>query len=54
MKEVLRQKMLKKRSDIPKSNILEKSNQIKKRLFKIKEFNQAGAILFYISYDNEV
>ena len=54
MKEVLRQKMLKKRSNVTKSKILEKSNQIKKRLFKIKEFNQASAILFYISYDNEV
>jgi len=54
MKEVLRQKMLKKRSDVSKSKILEKSNQIKKRLFKMKEFNQARAILFYVSYDNEV
>lgn len=54
MKEVLRKKMLKKRSDIPKSKVLEKSNQIKNRLFKIKEFNQASAILFYISYENEV
>ena len=54
MKKVLRQKMLKKRSDVPKSEILEKSNQIKKRLFEMKEFNQVHTILFYISYDNEV
>jgi len=54
MKKVLRQRMLKKRSDVPKSEILEKSNQIKKRLFEMKEFNQARTILFYISYDNEV
>ena len=54
MKKTLRQKMLKKRSDVNKSEILEKSNQIKKRLFKTKELNQAHTILFYISYDNEV
>jgi 5-formyltetrahydrofolate cyclo-ligase len=33
---------------------LEKSNQIKKRFFETKNFNQSLAILFYISYDNEV
>jgi len=54
MKEALRQKMLNRRRNSPKSTILKKSHKIKKRLFKLKEFNQAHTVLFYISYNNEV
>ena len=33
---------------------MNKSNQIKERLFILKEFKQSHVVLFYISYDNEV
>ncbi len=46
--------MLDRRKNFPKSYILKKSDQIKKRLFEMKEFIQAQTILFYISYNNEV
>lgn len=54
MKEELRKKIMKMRKNLSKFEVLEKSNQIKKNLFDIKELKQARTILFYISYDNEV
>ena len=42
------------RNNLSKSELLEKSNLIKKRLFEMDDFKQASTILFYISYDNEV
>jgi 5-formyltetrahydrofolate cyclo-ligase len=54
MKKELRKKIMKMRKNLSKFEVLEKSNQIKKNLFDIKEFKQARTILFYVSYDNEV
>ena len=54
MKETLRRTLQKKRKTITKSELLEKSISIQKRLFSLPEFNQAKTILFYVSYDNEV
>jgi 5-formyltetrahydrofolate cyclo-ligase len=54
MKEELRKEGMKIRKDLPETELLEKSKQIKKRLYKMKEFQQATTILFYVSYDNEV
>lgn len=53
-KDKLRKKIMKIRNDLPKSDLLRKSNQIKKRLFALNEFKKASTILFYVSYDNEV
>lgn len=54
MKEELRKEGMKIRNDLPESELFEKSRQIKNRLYKMKEFQQASTILFYVSYDNEV
>jgi len=54
MKEKLRKKIMDTRKSLPDSDVLEKSKQIKKRLYKMKEFQQASMILFYVSYNNEV
>jgi len=54
MKEGLRKEGKKIRENLPKSELLEKSDRIKKRLYKMKEFRKAPTILFYVSYDNEV
>ena len=54
MKEKLRRKIKEKRNSLSKSEILEKSNRIKKRLFEQAEFRKAQNILFYVSYGSEV
>ena len=54
MKDKIRKELIEKRKNIPKNEVLEKSNRIKNRLFEMHEFKQASAILFYVSYDNEV
>ena len=54
MKEVIRKDILKIRMNMPKSEVIEKSEKIKNRLFEISKYRNAQTILFYISYDNEV
>jgi 5-formyltetrahydrofolate cyclo-ligase len=54
MKEEIRKKLIEKRKNLSEKEVFEKSKQIKKRLFKMSEFQDANTILFYISYDNEV
>lgn len=54
MKEDLRKEGIRIRKNLPESELLEKSRRIKNRLYKMKEFQQASTILFYVSYDNEV
>jgi len=54
MKEVIRREIKEKRNSLSKSEILEKSNRIKKRLFEQDEFRKAQTILFYVSYGSEV
>ena len=54
MKDKLRKDLIQIRKNMPKKEVLEKSKQIKKRLFEMDEFKQASSILFYVSYGNEV
>jgi len=54
MKDKIRKELKATRMKLSRSEVLEKSDQIKKRLFEINEFKQASTILFYVSYDNEV
>jgi len=54
MKGKLRKELMEIKRNLSKIEVLNKSNQIKERLFSLKEFKQAHAVLFYISYDNEV
>ena len=54
MKEDIRKRLIEKRKKLSEKELLEKSKQIKKRLFEMSEFQKASNILFYVSYDNEV
>jgi 5-formyltetrahydrofolate cyclo-ligase len=54
MKEKIREELIKKRKNLSKNEVLEKSKLILNQLIKMDEFKQASTILFYISYDNEV
>jgi 5-formyltetrahydrofolate cyclo-ligase len=54
MKKDIRSTILKKRSSMPLSEVLEKSKLIKEQVFHMEEFKEAKTILFYVSYDNEV
>ena len=54
MKEDIRKRLIEKRKKLSEKELLEKSKQIKKRLFEMSEFQKASNILFYVSYDNAV
>jgi len=54
MKDCLRRRIIEKRKELSDSELREKSNKIKEIIFKMKEFKDAKAILFYVSYRNEV
>jgi len=54
MKDKVRRELIVLRKNLSKDEVFEKSNKIKNRLFKMKEFKEASSILFYVSYDNEV
>jgi len=45
---------LKVRNSLSKSELMGKSDRIKKRLFEMYEMKKSSTILYYISYDNEV
>lgn len=54
MKGNLRKTIIKKRNDMSKSELIEKSNKIKKNIFEMEEYRKAKTILFYVSYGSEV
>jgi 5-formyltetrahydrofolate cyclo-ligase len=54
MKTEILSRILKKRRCLTAAEIMEKSKQIKRRLFELKEYEEAKTILFYVSYGNEV
>ena len=54
MKKEIRSRILKQRSNMLFSEVLEKSERIKEQVFHMDEFKDAKVILFYVSYDNEV
>ena len=54
MKDRLRKDILKKRKSLSKSEVIEKSAKIKKRIFEMDKFRDSQTVLFYVSYDNEV
>jgi 5-formyltetrahydrofolate cyclo-ligase len=53
-KNEIRRLLINKRLNLSKDEVLTKSIQIKKRLFKIDEFKKTKKILFYLSYNSEV
>ena len=53
-KDQQRESLLNKRAQLTKREIADKSKTIKERLFKLKDFNLAEKIMFYLSFRNEV
>jgi len=54
MKAELREKMLIKRSQLSREEVLEKSKIITEKVFSLDDYKSAEVILCYISFDNEV
>lgn len=54
MKEEIRKDILKIRKNMLKSEVIDKSNKIKTKLFELSNYKTAHTILFYVSYNNEV
>ena len=54
MKNQVRRELIKLRNSLTEKEVFEKSNEIKKKLFGLTEFEEALNILFYVSYGNEV
>jgi len=54
MKHKVREKLLEKRNNLSRNEVLGKSNKIKDRLFSLREFWDAKTVMFYVSKENEV
>lgn len=54
MKGIVRKKMIEKRKEMPREEVIAKSRVIKEKVKKMKEFRSARNVMFYVSYNNEV
>jgi 5-formyltetrahydrofolate cyclo-ligase len=54
MKHIIRRKILSERNSRPERELLEKSERIKDNFFRLKEFREAGTVMFYVSKSREV
>ncbi|MBI2542481.1 5-formyltetrahydrofolate cyclo-ligase [Candidatus Woesearchaeota archaeon] len=54
MKIPLKESMLEKRGSLDKNQILEKSEQIKKRLLGLEQYKNSKTIMFFVSFSSEV
>jgi 5-formyltetrahydrofolate cyclo-ligase len=54
MKKELRSKFLNRRNSLSCNEVNEKSTAIMEKLFSLPEFIKAGAVMFYVSFQNEV
>ena len=54
MKPILRKQLLEKRNALGKAEYVEKSRQIKEKLFSLPDFKDAKTVAFYVSFNNEV
>ena len=54
MKKLLKESILEKRNSMTQSEINEKSNDIKKKLFDLDSFRKSKSIMFFVSFGNEV
>lgn len=53
-KKTLRQEIMRKRSRLSKEEIMEKSTEIKNKLFQLEEFKAANFIFSFISFEDEI
>ena len=54
MKNQLKESILEKRDSLSEEEILEKSSQIKNKLFNLKHYKNSKTIMFFVSFKNEV
>jgi len=54
MKAEIRKQILEKRKSLLEEEVNKKSNLIREKLFSLEEFRQAGSVLFYVDFENEV
>ena len=54
MKNHLKESVLEKRNSLSKEEILEKSSQIEKNLFKIEQYKNSKITMFFVSFNSEV
>lgn len=54
MKDNLRKVILAKRASLSPAEIKNKSDEIRKRLFSLREFKEAEVVMFFVSYRSEV
>ena len=54
MKNQLKESILEKRNSLPKEEILEKSNEIKNKLFNLRHYKNSRTIMFFVSINSEV
>ena len=54
MKNQLKESILQKRNSLSKEEIIEKSNEIKNKLFNLKNYKNSKTIMFFVSFNSEV
>ena len=54
MKNQLKESILEKRNSLSEEKILEKSNQIKNKLFNLSQYKKSKTIMFFVSFNSEV
>lgn len=54
MKSQLKESMLEKRDSLPEGEIIEKSSQIRDRLFGLEQYKKSKTIMFFVSFNSEV
>ena len=54
MKNQLNASIIEKRNSLSKEEILEKSNQIKNKLFSLDSYKKSKTIMFFVSFNSEV
>lgn len=54
LKNKIRKEMVEKRDGLSEEAVQEKSRSIKEKLFSLKRFRDAGLVMFYSSFKNEV
>lgn len=53
-KETIREKIMERRKKLSKEKVEELSKNIEKQFLNLQEYKDAGTVMFYVSYDNEV
>lgn len=53
-KNTLREKLLEKRGELDKEEVIKKGNILKEKLFSLKEYKKAKTVMFFVSFGKEI